>query len=86
MVLLLIAALAVTGGLLAWPERGWLAGVPLVRRVVYGAAAGAILGLLLIPLLGLVAALALFLAMLAVLAALVLMGHMLLRYLARRWP
>ncbi len=67
----LVVALAAAGGLVGWNERGPLAawGVPPLRRLVYGAAAGAALGLLLLPLLGLVAAVVLLAVSLAAVVA-----------------
>ncbi len=86
MLLLLVLALAVTGALLAADDRGWLTsrGVPPGRRVLYGAAAGAAAGLLLIPVLGLVVALVFFVVAVALLAAIALGVVLLMRSLSGR--
>jgi len=88
MVFVLVACLALAGALFAASERGWLArlGIPAPRRVLYGAVAGALLGLLLIPVLGLVAAVALFAVGLGALLAVALAVALLARRLARRGP
>lgn len=81
----MIAALAVAGALVGATDRGWLAalGLSRLRRVLYGAAAGAGLGLLLIPLLGLLAAVVVFVVALAAAVALVCGLALLLRHLGR---
>jgi len=79
--LLLVLALGAAGAMFAADDRGWLAsrGVAPGHRLLYGVCAGALVGLLLIPVLGLVAALVLFAvglaAVVAVVAAAVLIAR-----------
>jgi len=86
-VLVLVLALGATGAMLAANDRGRLAarGVPPGLRLLYGGAAGAFVGLVLVPVLGLVAALLLFAVGLAALGAVALGVAMLARALRGRW-
>lgn len=74
MIIVLVIALAVAGATLAANDRGWLAslGISPGRRLLYGGGVGALIGLLLIPFLGLVAALIFLAASLAVVVAVAL--------------
>lgn len=87
MLIILVLALGAAGAMLAANDRGWLAsrGIPSGRRLLYGGLGGALLGLLLIPLLGLVAALVFFAAGLAVVVAVIAAAILLARAAFGPW-
>lgn len=83
---LLVLALAVAGAMFAVGERGWLTarGIAPGRRLLYGALAGAAFGLLLLPILGLLAAVVVFVVSIALLIAAAVAVLLLLRAVSGR--
>lgn len=83
---LLVVALAVAGAMLALGERSWLTtrGIPPGRRLLYGALAGGAFGLLLLPALGLLAAVLVFAVSIALLIAAAVAVLLLLRAVSGR--
>jgi hypothetical protein len=78
--------LALVGAWLGSRDRGFLAamGVQRHRRMLYGAIAGAVVGLVLVPILGLLAAFAYMLLVLAVVLAIIVVVYLVARAFAGR--
>ena len=88
MIITLVLLLALAGALLLASQDSWVAGwgLGLPQRVAVGALGGAIFGLLLVPLLGLVAAVLLFALSLCALVLLVVGVVFVARLLSGRRP
>lgn len=88
MIMALVLVLAVAGAVLLVSREGWLSrwGLAAPQRIALGALAGALLGLLLVPVLGLVAAVLLFVLSLSALLLIVAAVAVVARLLAGRRP